>query len=90
MKLTLLSNGFRTEKILIDGKELTNVTKIQVNMSAKEIPTATIELVPNEIEVDGKFYIVREKSLKDYSIEELYKAIGDKIRTLITGNWKCS
>jgi len=78
MKLTLKSKGFHKEKIFIDDKELTNVAKIQVNMSGREIPTATIELVPNEIEIDGEFYFIKEKALKDNSIEELYKAIEEK------------
>jgi hypothetical protein len=85
MKLELRSKGFHAEKILIDGKELNNVTKIQVNMSGKEIPTATIELIPDEIEVGGEFYFIKEKAIKDYTIEELYKAIGLKIRNLISG-----
>lgn len=83
MKLTLKSKGFHAEKILIDGKELNRVTHIQVNMSAETIPTATIELIPDEIEVDGEFYFIKEKSLKDYSLEELYKAIGEKVKGFI-------
>lgn len=90
MKLTVLSKGFRSERILIDGKELNRVSKIQVNMSGTEIPTAIIELVPDEIEVDGEFCFIKEKNLKDYSIEELYNAIGEKIRDFIVSNRKKS
>lgn len=82
MKLTVLSKGFHTEKILIDGKELNRVSKIQVNMSGKEIPTATIELIPDEIEVDGEFYFIKDKPLKDYGVEELYNAIAEKTNGL--------
>jgi len=60
MKLTLKSKGFHAEKILIDDKALNRVTHIEIIADGRKPPKAIIELIPDEIEVDGEFEVITQ------------------------------
>jgi hypothetical protein len=60
MKLELKSKGFHAEKILIDGKEIKNVTHIEIIADGRKPPKAIIEIVPKDIEVNGEFEVITQ------------------------------
>ena len=63
--------SFRKAKILIDGKPITRVRALKVNASADEIPTVILELVPDEVNINGDAFILKDVGLENYSDKEL-------------------
>lgn len=71
MRVEIKTENFKS-KIKIDGKEINNVTKIEYINAAKEVPIVKIELIPNEIEIDGEAILF---NIKKHSVKELLKEI---------------
>lgn len=85
MKVQIKTEFGRNSKVLIDGHDVGNrLTGIDVSLKADYIPVVKLELVPDEIEVEGDFEILKKlpKEEKTYNFkteeitEEFIKEIG--------------
>jgi hypothetical protein len=52
-KVKIISDGVKT-KVFIDDKVITRVTALKICQNAAEIPTLTLQIAPENIEIDGK------------------------------------
>lgn len=72
MKLELKTTGPKTAQILLDGHDISGkVTGININFDAREVPIVTLKLVPDNIEVNEDFEVLKgSKELnKDYPLK---------------------
>ncbi|WP_455814512.1 hypothetical protein [Clostridium butyricum] len=62
MKVKITNEGLNTHKVkvLVDGIDITrNLTDINVNIKAGEIPTLKLEFVPDEMQIDGDYEVIK-------------------------------
>ncbi|MGN2336799.1 hypothetical protein ACTFIN_01565 [Clostridium cagae] len=68
MKLKLKTTGLTTAQILLDGYDISNkLTGLDIKIRGCEIPKVTLEIVPDDIEIDGDFEVL--KKVKDINKE---------------------
>lgn len=63
MKVKITNEGLNTHKVkvLVDGIDITrNLTDINVNIKAGEIPTLKLEFVPDEMQIDGDYEVIKK------------------------------
>lgn len=63
MKVKITSEGLNPHKVkvLVDGIDITrNLTDINVNIKAGEIPTLKLEFVPDEMQIDGEYEVIKK------------------------------
>lgn len=63
MKAEIITKGLGTHdvKVLIDGHDVTrNLTEINVKIKAGEVPTLKLEFIPDEIEIDGDYDVIKK------------------------------
>lgn len=87
MKVKITNEGLNTNKtkVLVDGHDVTrNLTEINVKIKAGEIPTLKLEFVPDEIEIDGDYEVVKENIplKKKDKINNKYTQFAEKINAL--------
>ena len=80
MKFTLKTEGFIPKQLLLDDKDISNrVVEAAINIKAGCIPTVTLELRPDAIEIDGEFEFLKEKTKDDYTLKELIEKVAEKL-----------
>ncbi|MZI79388.1 hypothetical protein GT646_00880 [Clostridium butyricum] len=94
MKVKITSEGLNPHKVkvLVDGIDITrNLTDINVNIKAGEIPTLKLEFVPDEMQIDGEYEVIKklfkeEKkdnlNVKKEKINNKYTKFAEKIKSL--------
>ena len=61
MKVQIKTEVGKNSKVLIDGHDIGNrLTGVDVSLKADYIPVVKLELVPDEIEIDGEFEIFKK------------------------------
>ena len=79
MKVKIVNNGMNTRdcKVFIDDHDMTrNLTEIDVKIKGGEIPTLKLAFVPDEIEIEGDYEVLKKipqekKENKNIFIKEL-------------------
>lgn len=64
MKVKIINKGMNTNdcKVFIDGCDVTrNLTEINVDIKAGKIPTLKLSFIPDEIEIEGDYEVIKEK-----------------------------
>lgn len=75
MKVKIVNNGMNTRdcKVFIDDHDMTrNLTEIDVKIKGGEIPTLKLAFVPDEIEIDGDYEVLKkipQEKCKEYGTE---------------------
>lgn len=92
MKVKITSEGLYTHKVkvLVDGIDITrNLTDINVNIKAGEIPTLKLEFVPDEMQIDGEYEVIKKLfkeednlHVKNEKINNKYTKFAEKIKSL--------
>lgn len=92
MKVKITSEGLNTHKVkvLVDGIDITrNLTDINVNIKAGEIPTLKLEFVPDEMQIDGDYEVIKKLfkeednlHVKNEKINNKYTKFAEKIKSL--------
>lgn len=79
MKVNIKVEGINKAKIFIDDKEIERVAKINFNTAVDEAPTVTLEFIPSELNIEmDNFLFLKEKSIDEYSVEELMGIVAKK------------
>lgn len=61
MKVQIKTEFGKNSKVLIDGYDVGNrLTGIDVSLKADYIPVVKLELVPDEIEIEGDFEVLKK------------------------------
>lgn len=80
LKVKIKTDGYKATQILLDNKDISHrVVGTYVNLKGGCIPTVTLELRPEDIEIEGEFECLREKTNKEYTFEELANKISEKL-----------
>lgn len=92
MKVKITNEGLNTHKVkvLVDGIDITrNLTDINVNIKAGEIPTLKLEFVPDEMQIDGDYEVIKKLfkeednlHVKNEKINNKYTKFAKKIKSL--------
>ena len=92
MKVKITNEGLNTHKVkvLVDGIDITrNLTDINVNIKAGEIPTLKLEFVPDEMQIDGDYEVIKKLfkeednlHVKNEKINNKYTKFAEKIKSL--------
>lgn len=94
MKVKITSEGLNTHKVkvLVDGIDITrNLTDINVNIKAGEIPTLKLEFEPDEMQIDGDYEVIKKLfkeeeednlHVKNEKINNKYTKFAEKIKSL--------
>lgn len=72
MRVQIKTEFGKNSKVLIDGHDVGNrLTGIDVSLKASHIPIVKLELVPDEIEIEGDFEIFKKvpKEEKTYNFK---------------------
>lgn len=80
MKFTLKTERLIPKQILLDDKDISSkVVEVDIKVKAGYIPTVTLELRPDDIEIDGEFECLKEKTKDDYTLKELIEKVAEKL-----------
>ncbi|WP_455798058.1 hypothetical protein [Clostridium butyricum] len=92
MKVKITNEGLNTHKVkvLVDGIDITrNLTDINVNIKAGEFPTLKLEFVPDEMQIDGDYEVIKKLfkeednlHVKNEKINNKYTKFAEKIKSL--------
>lgn len=92
MKVKITNEGLNTHKVkvLVDGIDITrNLTDINVNIKAGEIPTLKLEFEPDEMQIDGDYEVIKKLfkeednlHVKNEKINNKYTKFAEKIKSL--------
>lgn len=87
MKVKITSEGMNTNKVkvLVDGQDVTrNLTDINVNIKAGEIPNLKLTFVPDEMQIEGDYEVIKKTFPleKKEKINNKYTKFAEKINAL--------
>lgn len=70
MKIQIKTEFGKNSKVLIDGHDVGNrLTRVDVSLKADCIPVVKLELVPDEIEVEGDFEVLKKLPAEEHGTE---------------------